>query len=130
MSIAFPYREHIKYFFYKNSFFQRLTLAQPIQPCFLNLNVSDRGISLWLIPFYVLIIFVSITEKGISVPVDIDTLIGAIYISPFATNHFQDSVRATMEKYGIAKQVFRSRFKSQPFKKNKDVADLHYCQNL
>ncbi len=68
----------------------------------------------------------AITEKGIPVSVDIDTLIGAIYISPFATNDFQDSVRATMEKYSIAKQVFRSRFKSQPFKRNKEVADLHY----
>jgi hypothetical protein len=58
----------------------------------------------------------AITGTGIRVPVDIDTLIDAIYISPFAAKDFQDLVRATMKKYGTAKRVFMSRFKSPPFR--------------
>lgn len=52
----------------------------------------------------------TISEKGIIVPVDINILIGVIYISPFAPIHFQDSVRDMMAKYGQAKQIFKSRF--------------------
>jgi len=61
----------------------------------------------------------AITGKGIPVPVDIDTLIGAIYISPFAAKHFRNSVHAIVEKYGMAKRVFVSRLTSQPFGGNK-----------
>jgi hypothetical protein len=56
----------------------------------------------------------AITGKGIPVPVDIDALIGAIYISPFAANHFHNSVRATMEKHGTLKRVFASHFTNRP----------------
>lgn len=52
----------------------------------------------------------SINGKGIPVPVDIASLIGAIYISPFASIHFRDSVRELMVKHGQAKQIFKSRF--------------------
>ena len=52
----------------------------------------------------------SINGKGIPVPIDLDKLIGAIYISPFAPIHFKDSVREMMAKYGLVKQIFRSRF--------------------
>ena len=52
----------------------------------------------------------AIEGRGIPVPVDINTLMGAIYISPFAPIHFKDSVREMMAKYGLVKQIFRSRF--------------------
>lgn len=59
----------------------------------------------------------TINGKGISVPVDIDSLIGAIYISPFAAKHFQDSVRATIDKYCPTKPVFISRFTNPAIKR-------------
>jgi len=52
----------------------------------------------------------AITEKGISIPVDIEALIGAIYISPFAENHFYDTVCTIIKKHVPVKRTFRSRF--------------------
>lgn len=55
----------------------------------------------------------AIPGKGISIPVDTETLIGALYISPFAENHFHDTVSAIMKKHVPAKRIFLSRFSNK-----------------
>jgi len=50
----------------------------------------------------------AITGNGISIPVNLEALIGAIYISPFAVNHFRDTVYAIIKKRVPAKRIFVS----------------------
>jgi len=55
----------------------------------------------------------TINGKGIPVSADIDTLIGAIYTSPFADKHFHDAVCSIMKKYAPTKRIFASRFSNK-----------------
>lgn len=48
------------------------------------------------------------TEDGIFVPVDIDMLIEAVYVSPSAPDWFLNLVKDTLKQFGINKPVLRS----------------------
>ena len=52
---------------------------------------------------------------GIAVPVDVETLIERIYISPYAPKWFEDVLRSVMEKYSIDKPLVRSDMLDKPF---------------
>ncbi len=59
----------------------------------------------------------TLTSKGpgISVPVDINTLIDNIYVSPMAPQWFADVVKDVIQKYGINKTVQYSNLDEKPF---------------
>ncbi len=53
--------------------------------------------------------------SGISIRVDLDKLIEAIYISPYAPSWFEAVVRSVVEKYGINKPIYYSEMTEAPF---------------
>ena len=53
--------------------------------------------------------------SGISICVDLDKLIEAIYISPYAPSWFEVVVRSVAEKYGINKPIYYSEMTEAPF---------------
>ena len=56
-----------------------------------------------------------VSSKGISIPIDISTLIDCIFISPYATRWFEEVVRSVVEKYEIQASVVYSDMTHQPF---------------
>ena len=55
------------------------------------------------------------SNKGISIPIDINILIERVYISPYAPKWFEEVVRNIMEKYQIIVPVVYSEMTKQPF---------------
>ena len=53
--------------------------------------------------------------SGVSIHVDLDKLIEAIYISPYAPAWFESVVHSVAEKYGINKPIYYSEMKEAPF---------------
>lgn len=53
--------------------------------------------------------------KGVSVPVNIETLIDYIYISPYAPKWFEDVVHSVADKYDIKKPIKYSEINDKPF---------------
>jgi len=51
---------------------------------------------------------------GIYVPIDVNTLIDRVYVSPTALPWFYDLTRSVMEKYGIEKEVIKSNLAVDP----------------
>lgn len=54
-------------------------------------------------------------DKGVYIPVNIDTLIEKIYVSPYASEWFFDVVKNVVEKYSIKAEVTYSMMKAKPF---------------
>lgn len=55
------------------------------------------------------------STKGISIPIDITTLLESVYISPYASQWFEEVVRSVMEKYNIIAPVVYSEMIKRPF---------------
>ena len=53
--------------------------------------------------------------NGIGIPVDIDTLIDCIYISPYAPRWFENVVQSIVEKYSVSKPIRYSSMNELPF---------------
>lgn len=54
-------------------------------------------------------------KSGIAVPINIDKLIDAIYISPYAPQWFESVVRSVLTRYGISKPLKQSQMLAIPF---------------
>ena len=57
----------------------------------------------------------NIHDRGIEKKVDLEKLISAIYISPYAPQWFEDVVVDIVDKYELRKPVYHSDMKKQPF---------------
>ena len=55
------------------------------------------------------------TENGVSIPVNITTLIDKVYISPYAPKWFAEVVNSVMKKYEVLCPVIYSDMTKQPF---------------
>ena len=51
---------------------------------------------------------------AMGVPVDLDILIQAVYLSPTSEDWIADLVKSTMDKYGLKKKLFKSSLKDKP----------------
>lgn len=51
---------------------------------------------------------------GIAVPVDIETLVADVYVSPVTPNWMVDLLRSMMKRYGLEKEIIRSDLNSPP----------------
>ena len=54
-------------------------------------------------------------SSGIEKDIDIEKLIAAIYISPYAPKWFEDVVYDVVKKYGLNKPIFHSEMAATPF---------------
>ena len=55
------------------------------------------------------------STKGVSISIDISTLIDRVYISPYSSKWFEEVVRSVMEKYVILAPVEHSEMAKRPF---------------
>lgn len=55
------------------------------------------------------------SENGITIPIDINTLIDCIYISPYAPKWFEEVVRSVVEKFGLSAPIVCSDMARKPF---------------
>ena len=54
-------------------------------------------------------------SKGLAIPIEIDTLIDCVYISPYAPKWFEEVVLSVIEKYGLSVPVRYSEMTKRPF---------------
>lgn len=54
-------------------------------------------------------------SSGVEKDIDIEKLIAAIYISPYAPKWFEDVVYDVVKKYGLNKPIFHSEMAATPF---------------
>jgi len=54
-------------------------------------------------------------ENGIYIPVDLETLIEKIYVSPTSPNWYLDTIESIIKKFNISKDVYRSSLDAEPY---------------